>query len=71
MSLNTPQLKTGIIEILTDMSTRKETSIEEFAERLSTKLETYVKTGKIVYTSGLVAPSTGGAVTGTFNGSIE
>lgn len=70
MALNTSQLKTDIIAILTDMSTRETNSIEEFAERLSGKIEVYVKTADIKYTNGLTS-ATGGAVTGTFNGNLE
>lgn len=71
MSLNKAALKSDIVTILTEMLTREETSIEEFAERLSDSVDTYVKSAKIVYTTGLIAPSTGGAVTGTFNGNLE
>jgi hypothetical protein len=69
MPLNKPNLKTEIVAILTDMMTREENSIEEFATRLSDSIDTYVKTAKITYTSGLVAPN--GAVTGTFIGKLE
>jgi peptide deformylase len=69
MPLNKTALKTEIVTILTDMLTRKETSIEEFAERLSTSIDDYVKTAKITYTSGLTAPN--GPVTGNFIGKLE
>jgi hypothetical protein len=70
MSLNKAQLKTDIIAILTDMSTREESSIEEFAIRLSDKIDVFVKTATIKYTGGLTSAS-GGVVTGTFNGKLE
>lgn len=69
MPLNKANLKTEIVVILTDMMTREENSIEEFATRLSDSIDTYVKTAKITYTSGLISPS--GAVTGTFLGKLE
>ena len=62
-------LKTSILDLLTDMETRTEDAKEEFAERLSDAIDTYVKTAKINYDDGLVAPN--GAVTGVFNGELE
>lgn len=69
MALNKAELKTQIAAIMTDMMAREDTSIDEFAGRLSTAIDTYVKTAAIVYTSGLTAPN--GAVTGTFSGNLE
>lgn len=69
MALNKASLKTNIVQIMEDMITREENSIDEFAERLSTAVDTYVKEATIIYTAGLTAPN--GAVTGTFQGSIE
>ena len=70
MSLDKGALKADIVQLLTDMMTREESSIEEFAERLSTAVDSYTKGANIVYTSGLTS-ATGGAVTGTFNGNLE
>lgn len=69
MALNKEALKQNIVAILTDMMEREESSIEEFATRLSDSVDTFVKTATIKYTSGLTAPN--GAVTGTFNGNLE
>ena len=69
MSLNRNTLKNDIIATLTNMLARDETSIEEFAERLSLSVDTYVKAAEIVYTNGLLAPN--GAVTGVFNGKLQ
>ena len=69
MSLNKSGLKANILELLTDMRTREEVSDEEFAERLSTAIDTYVKTATIKYVSGLMASSV--QVTGTFTGNLE
>jgi hypothetical protein len=70
MSLNKVALKAEIVSLLTDLLTRENSSIEEFADRLSTSVDTYVKTATITYTSGLTS-ATGGAVTGTFVGKLE
>lgn len=69
MALNKAALKTKVVEILTDMLTREEDSIEEFATRLTDAIEDYVKDAKINYTTGLVAGSN--PVTGVFNGSLS
>lgn len=69
MALDKATLKTTIVGIMTDMLEREETSIEEFAERLSDAVDTYTRGAKIVYTSGLTAPN--GAVTGTFTGELQ
>ncbi|MWB92993.1 hypothetical protein GON26_01340 [Flavobacterium sp. GA093] len=69
MGLNKGALKQDILDIITDMRNRDENSDDEFATRLSTAIDTYVKTAVIVYQSGLTAPN--GAVTGTFQGNLE
>lgn len=70
MSLNKDSLKNNIVAILVDFATRTEPAMEEFADKLATAVDTYVKEAKITYTSGLTS-ATGGAVTGTFNGKLE
>ena len=49
---------------------RENTSIEEFATRLSDAIDDYVKEADIIYTTGLTS-ATGGVVTGTFEGNLE
>jgi len=71
MALNKTQLKNGIKQLMQDMMQRDQASIDEFAERLATLIDNYVKEATIVYESGLTAPPMGGAVTGTFNGHLE
>lgn len=68
MALNKTELKVKIVGILTDMLQRENTSIEEFATRLSNAIDDYVKEGEIDYQGGLTSPD--GAVTGTINGTI-
>ena len=70
MSLNKEDLKNNIVVLLTDLMTKEETSIEEFAEGISDAVDTYVKSADIKYTSGLTS-ATGGVVTGTFQGQLE
>lgn len=70
MALNKIHLKTNIIGIMTDMLQRENTSIEEFATRLSDAIDDYVKDADIIYTTGLTS-ATGGVVTGTFEGNLE
>jgi hypothetical protein len=69
MALNKEVLKSRIAEIMTDMMEREDTSIDEFATRLSSAIDVYVKQATVVYTGGLIAPN--GAVTGTFNGNLQ
>ena len=69
MALDKEGLKASILQLLTDMRTKTEVSDEEYAERLSTAIDSFVKNADIVYQSGLTAPN--GAVTGTFNGNLE
>lgn len=70
MALDQERLKGKITTLMTDMLTRENTSIDEFASRLSEAVVYEVKQAKINYTTGLVAPSGGGAVTGTFEGNL-
>jgi hypothetical protein len=69
MSLNKNNLKAEIKNSITEMRTRKENSDDEFADRLATAIDTYVKTATIVYQAGLTAPN--GPVSGTFQGKLE
>ena len=69
MALTKGELKDAIVQIMTDMMTKQETSIEEFAERLSDAVDDYVKKAEIEYISGLTSPS--GVVTGTFIGKLK
>lgn len=69
MPLNKADLKNDIIQIMRDMRTRTENSEDEYAERLSTAIDDFVKSATIVYTAGLTAPN--GPVTGVFEGNLE
>lgn len=69
MPLNKTALKNEIKQIMTDMREREDVSDDEFANRLSTAIDDYVKTATIMYTTGLVAPT--GPVTGVFTGNLQ
>lgn len=69
MALNKEELKNNIIQIMADMRKRTENADEEYAERLSDAIDSYVKAATIVYTAGLTAPN--GPVTGTFEGNLQ
>lgn len=69
MPLNKTDLNNEIASILQDMLQRENTSIDEFANRLSSAIDNYVKDADIIYEGGLT--NAGGAVTGIFNGSLE
>ena len=45
MALNKEQLKQGIISLQRDMLTKTEPSMEEYAERLASLIDTFVKSG--------------------------
>ena len=68
MALNKAGLKTEILAILSDMSTREdhpETAREDFATQLSDAIDAYVKTGLVtVNTTGTSTAQTG---TGTIS----
>ncbi|GGB83055.1 hypothetical protein GCM10007424_23850 [Flavobacterium suaedae] len=69
MALNTEGYKAEILALITEMRERTEISDEEYADRWAQATEQYIKSATINYLSGLIAPT--GAVTGTFNGTIE
>lgn len=65
MALNKAGLKTTIISLLTDMLTKEENSIEEFATRLSDAVDTFVKTGTVNVNVTTTGTSTSHTGTGT------
>lgn len=70
MALNKTELKNEIVSIMTDMMQRENTSIEEFATRLSDAVDVYVKGADIIYTAGLIDGESL-PVTGTFEGQLQ
>lgn len=71
MALDKGALKNDIKQLLTDMESKETDSKEEFATRLADMIDTYVKGIQITYTSGLISPPTGGAVTGIFDYTVS
>lgn len=69
MALDKSKLETGIKQLLEDMMQREQNSFDEFAKRLATVIDAYVKEGEIEYLGGLA--NSGGAVTGTIQGTIK
>ena len=79
MALNKKTLENEIVSILRDLLERDDGELKkeqqnptvEFAAKLSNAIDDYVKNAEINYTSGLVAPSSGGPVTGSFTGKLS
>lgn len=69
MALDKIRLKNDIKQILVDMRSRTENADDEYADRMATSIDTYVRDAVIVYTGGLVTPDA--PVTGTFNGNLN
>ncbi|MRJ11389.1 hypothetical protein EDL98_09950 [Ornithobacterium rhinotracheale] len=74
MALNTERLKNKITSAMDKCQKEEDDpnrSKEEFAQALATAIVEEIKELKIIYTSGLIAPSSGGPVTGKINAKIE
>lgn len=69
MALNKTALQTTIAALLTEMLAKEETSIEEFATRLSDAIDVFVKTG--VVSVNVSTTGTATAQTGTGTGTIK
>lgn len=71
MSLNASKAaaKVKLTELLEDMMTKDQNSIDELADRLIDVLEVWLKDASIKYITGLVAGTN--PVTGTFTGKLE
>ena len=65
MPLQKPALKAGIKQLLQDMMSREEASFDEFADRLSTLIDTYVKTGTVTVAAGIAVATAGSATAQT------
>lgn len=61
--------KTALVSLLTDMLTKEDNSVDEYADRLIDIFEVWLKKANIKYVNGLTAG--GNAVVGTFNGKLE
>ena len=73
MGLNKEQLKQGIISLQRDMLTKTEPSMEEYAERLASLIDTFVRSGKVTVQAGITlqAGAYTGATTSAGTGTIS
>nr|DAX77242.1 MAG TPA: hypothetical protein [Caudoviricetes sp.] len=73
MGLNKEQLKQGIISLQRDMLTKTESSMEEYAERLASLIDTFVRSGEVTVQAGITlqAGAYTGATTSTGTGAIS
>ena len=73
MALNKQALKQGIIDLQQDMLTKTNDSIEEYAERLASLIDAFVKSGEVTVQPGITlqAGTYTGATTGTGKGTLS
>lgn len=73
MALNKEQLKQGIIRLQQDMLTKTDSSIEEYAERLTSLINDFVKSGEVTVRAGITlqAGTYAGATTSEGKGTIN
>lgn len=73
MGLNKEQLKQGIIRLQQDMLTKTDASMEEYAERLASLINDFVKSGEVTVQAGITlqAGAYTGATTSTGMGTIS
>ena len=73
MALNKQALQQGIIRLQQDMQRKTDASMEEYAERLASLIEDFVKGGEVTVKSGipLQAGTYTGATTSTGTGTIN
>lgn len=65
MALNKQALKQGIIALQQDMLTKTDTSMEEYAERLASLIDAFVKSGEVTVAPGIQVSTAGTATTQT------
>ena len=77
MALNKEQLKQGIIRLQQDMITKTNASMEEYAERLASLIDAFVKSGEVTVGVGIPVSTAGtataqtGATTSVGTGTIS
>ena len=73
MALNKQALKQGIIALQRDMLTKTDNSIEEYAERLASLIDSFVKSGEVIVRAGITlqAGTYAGATTSEGKGTIN
>ncbi len=65
MALVKPQLKNSILTLLTNMRERTNVSDDEFADRLSTMIDNYIKSATVTVPSGIPVNTTGTSIAQT------
>ena len=76
MALKKEQLKQGIIDLQQDMLTKTDASMEEYAERLASLIDTFVRSGEVTVNAGIPVSTAGtaaaqsGATTSVGKGTI-
>ena len=65
MALNKQALKQGIIDLQRDMLTKTEPSMEEYAERLASLIDTFVRSGEVMVKAGISVSTAGTAAAQT------
>lgn len=76
MGLNKEQLKQGIIALQQDMLTKTNSSTEEYAERLASLIDAFVRSGEVTVNPGISVSTAGtaaaqsGTTTSTGTGTI-
>ena len=76
MSLNKEQLKQGIIRLQQDMQRKTDASMEEYAERLASLIDAFVRSGEVTVAAGISVSTAGtaaaqsGATTSAGKGTI-
>ena len=77
MALNKQALQQGIIRLQQDMQRKTDASMEEYAERLASLIEAFVKIGEVTVTAGISVSTAGtataqtGATNSTGTGTIS
>lgn len=65
MALNKQALKQGIIALQQDMQRKTEASMEEYAERLASLIDAFVKSGEVTIAPGISVTTAGTAASQT------
>ena len=61
MALNKEQLKQGIIALQQDMLTQTNSNTEEYAERLASLIDAFVRSGEVTVAAGITVSTAGTA----------
>ena len=74
MALEKTTIKEGIAAAFTQVMNQesdREEAIDKVADKIADTVISAIRSAEIIYTSGLVAPTGGGPVTGTLNHTIK